>query len=353
MDNVFVRIKKVFDLLEDEISKEVFNARLQYVINKDDTALFNWFIQQDKDKLFCPELDLYERVNLYDKGYIIFGAGREGRRAKKTLQACGKSIIAYADNNKAIQGMQMDGLPILSVSELINNYRQYAILITPYKQMWEVYQQLLAIEFPREKIIIPKNEYFNGCIGIQYFDLFKSSQNEIFIDAGCWNGNTVKDFVRWCNGEYVRIYAFELDEVCWETCERTFKENKIKSIDFVRKGTWSHSNNVGFYGFGGGNSTIIEDSKLTNNAEVISIDEVLDGGPVTYIKMDVEGSELETLKGAKESIVKYKPKLAVSVYHKPSDLWELAEYIITLRSDYKFYLRHYSSRMWETILYAI
>ena len=86
---------------------------------------------------------------------------------------------------------------------------------------------------------------------------------------------------------------------------------------------------------------------------VTSIDDVLDGEKVTFIKLDVEGSELETLIGAEKSIRKYKPRLAVSVYHKPEDLWVLAEYIISLDLDYKLYMRHYTTCNYETVLYAL
>ena len=67
----------------------------------------------------------------------------------------------------------------------------------------------------------------------------------------------------------------------------------------------------------------------------------------------MEGSELQTLMGAKEIIKKDKPRLAVCVYHKPEDLWTLAEYILSLRPDYQLYLRHYTTCSYETVLYAI
>lgn len=63
---------------------------------------------------------------------------------------------------------------------------------------------------------------------------------------------------------------------------------------------------------------------------------------VDYIKLDIEGAELAMLHGAAETIKNFKPKMAVSAYHKPYDLWTLAFYIKSLRPDYELKFRHYS-----------
>lgn len=84
-----------------------------------------------------------------------------------------------------------------------------------------------------------------------------------------------------------------------------------------------------------------------------SIDNRLRGRKATFIKMDVEGSELETLKGAEKTILKYRPKLAISLYHKDEDIVTIPIFLERLGLGYKYYLRHYQTRMCETVLYAI
>lgn len=62
---------------------------------------------------------------------------------------------------------------------------------------------------------------------------------------------------------------------------------------------------------------------------------------VDYIKLDIEGSEWDALHGAAKTINRWKPKMAICVYHKPEDLWTLATYIKFLRNDYEFQFRHH------------
>jgi len=75
--------------------------------------------------------------------------------------------------------------------------------------------------------------------------------------------------------------------------------------------------------------------------------------PVTYIKMDIEGAELNALKGAANTIKKNKPRLAICVYHKPEDILEIPVFLSELVPSYQFYLRHHSQYYIETVLYAV
>lgn len=78
-----------------------------------------------------------------------------------------------------------------------------------------------------------------------------------------------------------------------------------------------------------------------------------EGRPVTYTKLDVEGSELRALKGAINTIKTYKPKMAISIYHKPEDILEIPIFLESLDMGYKYYIRYYQTRKEETILYVL
>ncbi len=57
-------------------------------------------------------------------------------------------------------------------------------------------------------------------------------------------------------------------------------------------------------------------------------------------KMDIEGAEGSAIEGSKSIIKNYHPKLAISVYHKKDDFWKIPEQILSIRDDYKIFLRH-------------
>ena len=86
--------------------------------------------------------------------------------------------------------------------------------------------------------------------------------------------------------------------------------------------------------------------------ELTDIDSEVGDDKVTFIKMDIEGAELNALKGACKTILKNRPRLAICIYHKPEDICEIPEYLLSLVPEYRFWIRHYSSNEWETVLYA-
>ena len=69
--------------------------------------------------------------------------------------------------------------------------------------------------------------------------------------------------------------------------------------------------------------------------------------------MDIEGAEMEALKGAESIIKSQKPKLAICVYHKEQDMTEIPIFIKKLVPEYKLFMRHYSNDAGETVLYAV
>ena len=88
-------------------------------------------------------------------------------------------------------------------------------------------------------------------------------------------------------------------------------------------------------------------------AEIARLDDVLDGRPVTLLKMDIEGAEMDALSGATETIRRWKPKIAACVYHNPDHLLQIPPLLKRLVPDYRLYLRHHAATDLETVCYAI
>ncbi len=161
---------------------------------------------------------------------------------------------------------------------------------------------------------------------------------------------TSVEFARWTNYNYKKIYLFEISPNFEKMCEKNLKSHRIKNYEIIMMGTWSKRDKVFFEENGGEAGGYVLEGNGTFN--VVSIDEQLAGEEATFIKMDVEGSEYQSLIGAKNTIRKYKPRLAISAYHKTADFIELPKLILEINSDYRLAFRHYSTNMWETVLYA-
>lgn len=72
----------------------------------------------------------------------------------------------------------------------------------------------------------------------------------------------------------------------------------------------------------------------------------------TYIKADIESFEYDMLCGAKETIQRYRPRLAICIYHSAADMYKIPLLIKEYCPDYKFSIRHHSTTLSETVLYA-
>lgn len=177
----------------------------------------------------------------------------------------------------------------------------------------------------------------------------RAHRNESFIDGGALDGGDSMNFIKWCNGNYDAIYMFEPDADNYQNLVPLQVANN--KIAIYEEGLWSSLGKVYFSAGNKENSAISEKGNAV--IQVTSIDEKLQGKGISVIKMDIEGSEKQALIGAAKTIRKWKPRLAICVYHKPEDIIEIPLKILELNPEYKFYLRHYSYMDTETVLYAI
>lgn len=100
-------------------------------------------------------------------------------------------------------------------------------------------------------------------------------------------------------------------------------------------------------------SSAIIDNSSSLEVSVVSLDTVILNSSPNYIKMDIEGSEKEAIIGAKNTIQKYKPNLAICLYHKPEDLWEIPLLINQIEPSYDMYIRVHEDMCLSTVLYCI
>ena len=344
------------------------------------------------------------------KHVCIFGCGNMGRELPQLLKSCGeKGIIVdcYCDNDKSKVGKDVYncGIKCISIEDLIKIKNETAVIISTryYK---EIYEQLVKYKFPlidrvfhnkfyiddflkendREKVINSlknlfeiledeescrvltriieewtRSEYSYGQLDDiysipQYFpvNIMQSSDKECFVDCGAYNGDSISDFLNYSKGKFEKYYAFELNnknceelrtniEMNYEDIKEKFVvENKgvSKETKEVRYEDGCEGSKINQYGMEKGQIVALDDY-FSNNQEV------------TFIKMDIEGAEMDALVGAKKLIEMQQPKLAICLYHKPDDLWKIPLYIKKINKKYNIYIRHHTDLMNETVCYAI
>jgi len=179
----------------------------------------------------------------------------------------------------------------------------------------------------------------------QYMEEFMMYSNETMIDVGGFDGDTADIFTKKYS-DYKKICLFEPSEK--NIIKAKQRLSQIPRIEYYNIGLSDSKKVVYFDGSMGSSSKINENGIDKINLE--KLDDILDE-EITFIKMDIEGHELDALRGCINHIKNNHPKLAIAVYHNIQDFWKIPNYILSIREDYEIYLRHYTQGWSETIMY--
>ncbi|PIT88147.1 MAG: hypothetical protein COU29_04010 [Candidatus Magasanikbacteria bacterium CG10_big_fil_rev_8_21_14_0_10_36_32] len=386
------------------------------MVNSTDEKIINLFknkkdYYEDRIKDLFPSCDF---VFNQKQGVIIYPAGRKTEVLVQNLIKNGLSVVAVGDSNNNLWGKKIGPCQIFSPEDLAKKYLNFPLIVssTDYRQeitetlkklgfqkifhisflnfinavifpvfpeyhkrfhslfepdnqaeiirlnsLWEdeesrgTFLKVLQFRLSFNELILNERKFSSN----QYFEkkFMSFSNEEVFIDCGAFKGETIEQFNLITSAKFKKIYAFEPDRNNFEKLEIKCKEIGPTKIDCEPSGVYGFTGKVNFMETGDAIARIVEDdASLCIN--VVSLDDFMkDKERVTFIKMDIEGAETEALLGAKEIIQKYKPKLAISVYHNATDLWEIPLLIKSLNSEYKIYLRHYSNEVMDTVCYAV
>jgi len=182
----------------------------------------------------------------------------------------------------------------------------------------------------------------------QYFEEFLNLQeNEVFVDAGAYDGQTSVEFIKKCP-KYKSIYLFEPSDENLTLAKENLK--KFSNVNFISKGLSNQKDTLRFDTDSGSASSISENGTVEIDVDTL---DALVNEKVTFIKMDIEGAESFAIEGMKNHILNDYPKMAISVYHKVDDLWKIPEQILAIRDDYDLYIRHYTEGTDETVMFFI
>lgn len=186
-------------------------------------------------------------------------------------------------------------------------------------------------------------------------------EGDYVIDGGgCW-GDTALYFAHTA-GQQGRIFTFEFTPENLDIFQRNRDLNPELSprIELVRRALWDTSGETMRYSPHGPGTSMAQGVQSDGNHDslqvtTISIDDFVSEKNlprIDFIKMDIEGAELKALKGAEESIRAFKPRLAISVYHRQEDFMTIPAYVNNLNLGYEFFLDHFTIYGEETILFA-
>lgn len=199
--------------------------------------------------------------------------------------------------------------------------------------------------------------YLNGLVDeldTQYFDSALFDINNVsFADCGAFTGDTIENFIKLTNGQYKRIYAFEPDNEIFRRLEKNVKDNRWSNVLAYNVGTYSKKAQLQFASVKDGTDMaghISEQGNVIINVDALD-NIILDD--IGLIKMDIEGAEYDALLGCKRLIQKFKPILAICIYHRRDDYYKLINLVHSMHPDYKLYVRQYAYNDNETVLYAV
>ncbi len=185
----------------------------------------------------------------------------------------------------------------------------------------------------------------------QYFDssLAVYKKGCVYADCGALDGYTTAQFLLHCSS-YGKIYLYEPMEEYYQNCVENISALQAENIVLRKAAVFNKNTTLHFSANVSGSSRADETGTILVNA--VALDEDIPE-PIGFIKMDIEGSEKEALRGAERHIRIETPMLAICVYHLPCDLREIPFLIREMNSNYRFYLRHHQYNADETVLYAV
>ena len=345
---------------------------------------------------------------------VLFGAGNLGGRVLQCLRGIGVEPLAFADNSESKWGSQVDGVPVLSPADAAARCGSSALFLVTIWSLghfypesramlqrlgcdrvtstaslrWKFADQLLPdfcqdlphklyeqeAEVRRAASIWADQsslrEYMNHlrwrALGDQdaleppvseesYFldSLYRLNDREVFLDCGAYIGDTAEQVIR-RDPNFAKIVAVEADPANFERLTRwvgTLEAQIASRIEALNIAVGARRCKLHFQASGD------EGARLATNGNVVvecvPIDDLTREDKPTFIKMDIEGAELDALEGASRSIQAYRPILSICVYHKQNDLWRIPLFIRSLVDDYSLFLRAHDVDGWQLVCYAV
>ena len=347
---------------------------------------------------------------------VLFGAGGLGRRCLAGLRRYGVEPLAFADNNPRLWGTEIEGLPVLSPAGAAARYGANAAFVVtiwgargsdrmtdridalralgcktviPFGQLaWRYPDGVLphyGVDLPHKTLEqsvevlqafdlwadeASRLEYtaqlrwrltfdFDGmappAVETIYFppDLIRLRPDELFVDCGAFDGDTLRQFLAVSNGAFAKYIAFEPDPANFARLSESVAglPDEVRRRIEMKCAAISTKDGTVRFSSGAGPSSHVGDGDM--EVEAIALDRYLERDRPTFIKMDIEGAEPDAIAGAARHIRDASPILAISCYHRHDHLWSIPLLINSINGGYAFFLRPHDLEGWDLVCYAI
>ena len=346
---------------------------------------------------------------------VLFGAGNLGRKTLAGLRQEGIEPLAFSDSNPSLWGQKIQGLPVLPPVEAAARFGADSTFVLTiwtgegHDRMPQRIGQLKALgcervvtfsslywKYPRTFLphysldlphkVLEQKQAVLEAFGLMadaasrreylaqirwrlladfdslpdpvaheiYFpdDLVEVGPEEVFVDCGAYDGDTLQAFLRQTGEAFATFDAFEPDPGNFVRLQR-FKEGLMPEvcarIRLHQAATGSRPGTITFDAQGTGSSHVGGDLAVA----CVTLDGALADRRPTYLKMDIEGAELDTLEGGGALIRGALPVLAICAYHCQDHLWRIPLLMRACSGDYRIFLRPHLLEVWDLVCYAV
>lgn len=338
---------------------------------------------------------------------IIYGFGGNGKKAQLFFEDRGIEVIAFWDSDGAKWGTSEQGTPITKIqadiadvpviiasgwakdiSETllkhgVTNFFDFTNITYLYTKESERYKQW-ASHFDSSVLKSAKKNLdalyralsdeasrriLSGIVAYrltmkpqflclsdydQYFHPHLAYISGSIVDCGAWQGDVTVNFLKMVSSDpLAHVYAFEPDAVNFrelvKNCKRHNKNNRLNAFNMA---VCDFDGQANFESYSDSSMSGVLEVAGEGLTKVCKLDTVLANEKIYMIKFDIEGAELDALAGVRNTILRETPILAISVYHKCDDLWNIFSFVKDLRCGYKFYLGHHNQHLHESVLYC-
>lgn len=348
--------------------------------------------------------DIWDEINDSNTPITVYGMGNGADKLFAKLGDGASKIKEVFASDGFVRGHSFRGYKVKSLSEVKGEYSDFLILLSFASNRSEVIEMIKRIDSENNMLIpdmpVTSDEYFDkdfynsnyGSIKAAYesladeeskrtfasiinyklsgrakylfasthepseiYDLIGSGV-EVAVDAGAYNGDTAREMQTYFS-KIARIYAVEPDKRNFKKLNKYVLENDLADkIIPINAGVWSENSEGEFNSSANRNSSISSTVSYESRSDfvpLVAIDSITDG-KIDYIKYDVEGAELEALKGSFKTIEKQRPRLLISAYHRSEDIFSLVNYVKENHPYYSLYMRRTECfPAWEIAIIAI